>query len=336
MTYAGARRETGSQMASVLHFPHEQQQVPSDFALLIKELNGEGAPRGYQLRVANALWGQKGYQFLEDYKKLLKDNYSAELNEVDLVAAPVEASRAINEWVKKETLGKIKEIIKPETLGPMARLVLTNAIYFKGNWERQFKKDQTLDTPFLVTKDQKVTIPMMNQTARFGYWDAGSFQVLELPYVAKELSMIVFLPKEVDGLAQFEKSVTVEKLIGWLGKLHSQEVIVSLPRFKVTAEFQLKSVLVEMGMPLAFDSQAADFSGMNGESGLFLSFVAHKAYVDVNEEGTEAAAATGVGVILASAPVHPVFRADHPFFFVIKHNRSGSILFLGRVTNPQK
>jgi serpin B len=217
----------------------------------------------------------------------------------------------------------------------MTRLVLTNAIYFKGNWARQFKTDRTKDAPFTLADGKKVDISMMNQTAEFGYTETNNFQVLELPYVDNDLSMIIFLPKEYDGLSEFEETLTVENLSNWLNKLYKREVIVSVPKFKMTSQFSLASVLRSMGMTDAFSGNA-DFSGINGQRNLFISAVIHKAYVDVNEEGTEAAAATAVTMKLTSiGPSRtPVFKADHPFMFLIRDNHSQSILFIGRVMNP--
>jgi serpin B len=242
------------------------------------------------------------------------------LHEVDFIRAAETVREIINTWVEKETRDKIKNLIPPGALSSLTRLVLTNAIYFKGNWARQFEKDKTIDAPFTLTNGRKVNVPMMNQTANFGYMEADNFQALELPYVDNELSMIILLPKRFDGLGDFEKKMNPEDLSNWLTKLCSRKVIVSVPRFKMTSQFGLAGVLKSMGMRDAF-STSADFSGMNGRKDLFISAVIHKAYVDVNEEGTEAAAP-------------PVFRADRSFLFLIRDNHSGSILFIGRVMNP--
>jgi serpin B len=336
MTYAGAHGQTAEQMAAVLHFPADLQRLHSAFAALGKDLQDDGERRGYQLHVANALWGQQGYRFREEFLQTTKTYYGAGLNEVDFRTAAEEARRTINAWVEQQTKEKIKDLIPPGMLDALTRLVLTNAIYFKGDWAHPFKKPQTKEEPFKVTATQQVTVPMMNQTGFFKYFDGGSFQALELPYVGDKLSMLVLLPKEVDGLATFEQSLTAQKLVEWLPALRSQEVVVALPKFTVTAEFLLNQALSALGMPLAF-SDAADFSGMSEDRGLALSAVLHKAYVDVNEEGTEAAAATGGVARVTSAPLTPppVFRADHPFVFLIRDTRSGGILFLGRVTQPR-
>ncbi|MHC4243751.1 MAG: serpin family protein [Planctomycetota bacterium] len=341
LAYCGARGETETEMATVLHLPTAtkdtfgQMQFHSAFGKIIKDLNNRGEKGGYELRVANALWGQNGYGFLEEYLELIETNYGGKLNEVDFIRAAESARKTINKWVEKKTNDKIKNLIKKGVLNSMTRLVLTNAIYFKGNWARQFEKDKTNDALFTLADGEKVDAAMMNQTAEFGYLETESFQGLELPYVDDELSMIIFLPKEIDCLDEFEKTLTVENLSKWLNKLYKCEVVVSVPKFKMTSEFDLASVLKSMGMTDAFSSNA-NFSGINGQRDLFISAVIHKAYVDVNEEGTEAAAATAVTMKLTSVMPGriPVFKADHPFLFLIRDNDSGSILFIGRVMNP--
>ena len=336
MTWAGARAETEKQMARVLHFTLPQERLHKAFCGLQTRLNAPDKGRSYELNVANALWGQKGEGFLEEFLGLVKTNYGGGLNEVDFVQAAEAARQTINAWVEKETNGKIKDLIGKSVLDRMTRLVLTNAIYFKGNWARQFEKDRTKDGPFTLLSGGKVDVPMMNQTAEFNYMEAEDLQGLELPYVDDELSMIILLPREVDGLGELEKTLTAERLSQWLAGLHKRKVIVSVPKFRMTSKFGLADVLKSMGMTDAFCG-VADFSGMNGKRDLFISAVIHKAYVDVNEEGTEAAAATGVVMRLTSArPEEPVvFNADHPFVFLIRDNKSGSILFIGRVMNPK-
>lgn len=349
LTYSGARGLTESQMAGVLHFPiitksgtklsstliPDRQQFASVFGKIIKDLNNRGEKGGYQLSVANALWGQKGYEFLEEFLELIKTNYDGQLNEVDFIKATESARQTINKWVEKKTNNKIQNLIQKGVLDSMTRLVLTNAIYFKGNWARQFKEDKTKDAPFTLADGEKIEAAMMNQTAEFGYMETDSFQGLELPYVDDELSMIILLPKKNDGLDEFEKTLTVENLSKWLNKLYKREVVVSVPKFKMTSQFSLASVLKSMGLTDAFSSNA-NFSGINGKRDLFISAVIHKAYVDVNEEGTEAAAATAVTIRLTSiGPSRtPVFKADHPFLFLIRDNHTNSILFIGRVMNP--
>jgi serine protease inhibitor len=351
MTYAGAKGRTQEQMAQVLCFPTlkdvlqkltaaqepmSQEDFARAFGEIIKNLNERGGQGKYELRVANALWGQQDYEFLAPFVKVVKDQYGGHLERVNFVQAAEEARRTINAWVEKQTNDKIKDLIAPGVLDGMARLVLTNAVYFKGNWANQFKKDQTEDGPFTLLDGGKVQVPMMNQKSRFGYAETDTLQTLEMPYVDGELSMVVLLPKEPAGIGELEKALTAQNVSTWLGGIHRREVIVAVPKFKMTHKFDMGAVLRSMGMTDAF-SQQADFSGMTGRRDLFISAVIHQAYVDVNEEGTEAAAATGVTMSLTSmAPGKiPVFRADHPFVFLIRDAHSGSLLFLGRVVNPQ-
>ncbi len=351
MTYAGARGRTQEQMAQTLCFPTSKEVVqklaearaplsPEDFARasseIIKDLNARGGKGTYELRVANALWGQQEFEFLSSFARLVEDQYGGHLERVNFVKAAEKARRTINTWVEKQTNGKIKDLIGPGLLDDTTRLVLTNAVYFRGTWASQFKKDETQDEPFTLLDGGQVQVPMMNQKARFGYGEIDALQVLEMPYVGQELSMVILLPKEPAGISELEKALTAENASKWLAGVHKQEVIVAVPKFKMTHKFNMGAVLQSLGMTDAF-SPAADFSGMTGRRDLFISAVVHQAYVDVNEEGTEAAAATGVTMKLtAIAPGKvPVFRADHPFLFLIRDLRSGSILFLGRMTNPK-
>ena len=333
MTYAGAKGKTAAEMAEVLHFTVPQEQLHPGFAALTAKLHGDIKKEGYQLRIANRLWGQAGYHFLPTFLQVTRDHYGAELAQVDFAQDTEAARHTINAWVEEKTEEKIKDLLAQGVLDSGTTLVLTNAIYFKGDWQRKFEAKATKDAPFLLTPQKKVTVPMMRQRGKFAYGVVGNVQVLELPYVGKDLSMFVLLPKEVDGLADLEKSLSEETLNTWTSGLREQTVEVLLPKFKMTSGFRLEKVLGAMGMPLAF-SDKADFSGMTGQRGLFISAVIHKAFIDVNEEGTEAAAATAV-VMRAPAPPNPIFRADHAFLFLIRDNRTGSILFLGRMMNPK-
>jgi serpin B len=334
MTYGGARGPTAEEMAATLHFALDQERLHPAFAGLLRGLRADPKTKGYQLHLANALWAQKGHPFLPEYVKLVKDNYDAGLEEIDFEHAPDQARRTINAWVAKQTDDKIEELLPPTLPRPDTLLVLTNAIYFKGDWALPFKKQSTHDGPFHLADGGNATVPLMTQTARFPYLEGDTYQALELPYAGNDLSMVVLLPKQADGLPDLERQLTAGKLRPALAKLRPTEVQVVLPRFKVTGAFDLAGTLQALGMKTAF-TEKADFSGMDGERDLFVSAVIHKAYVDVNEEGTEAAAATGVLMTRAAVRIHPVFRADHPFVFLIRDTRSGSILLLGRLANPQ-
>jgi serine protease inhibitor len=338
MTSAGARGKTAEQMASVLHFP-PQDELHSSLARLMHTINAGGAKKGYQLSTANALWGAKDCPFRPEFLKLAKQYYGADLTNLDFSGDPEGARRIINQWVEKETQDKIKDLIAQGVLQPDTRLVLTNAIYFKGNWDRPFQKERTREQVFRTPNGAKPKAPLMNQTEHYGYTETEELQALELSYTGKELALLVLLPKK-DDLAGLEQKLTADLVAGIVGKLRQQTVIATLPKFKTTAQFELAPTLAKMGMSLAF-SRDADFSGMTqSQERVAISNVIHKAFVDVNEEGTEAAAATAVVVTRASAiapakPI-PVLRADHPFVYLIRDVRNGSILFLGRLADPTK
>ncbi len=337
MAYAGARGNTASEMAKALHFTLAPDKLHPAMGALLSDLNAAHA--GYQLSVANALWAQQGYSFLDDFLNLLKTAYGAGLNQLNFKSATEAARLSINQWVEQKTQDKIKDLLQPGALRSDTRLVLTNAIYFKGDWETQFDKAQTKDEDFHLSPSQIAKVPLMHREGRFSYYDGGSFQALEVPYKSKELSLIVFLPKDPGGLPELEQSLTDSNLRQWLRQLFPvAKVIVTIPKFKETQEFELGSTLSAMGMPQAFAANA-DFSGMTGHRDFAISEVIHKAYVDLNEEGTEAAAATAVTMramaMRAPEAPPPVFRADHPFVFMIRDNRSASILFMGRLADPR-
>jgi serpin B len=355
-------------MKKALHFALADEKLHPAMGALISDLNAAGKAGGFQLNVANALWGQKGHQFLPEFLALNKASYGAGLETVDFAGDAEAARRTINAWVEKQTQDKIKDLMPPGTVSDLTRLVLTNAVYFKGRWAAPFDKKATEESPFQVSLQKKVQVPMMYLTTYLPFkqdnWSVEDeystetnnqtkfgFRALWLPYVDEKLladplykengiiaapqqqplSMIVFLPRRVDGLAELEQMLTSDKLQKWLEEFKIEEVRVYLPKFKITAEFRLDGALQDLGVRSAFDAQAADFSGIDGAKGFCLGAAMHKAYVEVNEEGTEAAAASAVSDMIG---VPPTFKADHPFVFLIRDNRSGSILFLGRVANP--
>ncbi|MGO8675615.1 MAG: serpin family protein [Limisphaerales bacterium] len=333
MTYAGARADTARQMAQTLHFSGNRDQVASAFGELQRQLNA--AQNGSELNVANGLWGQKDHPFLAAFLDAARDDFQAGLNQVDFRTGAEPARAAINDWVSGQTAGKINNLLQPGILTPATRLVLVNAVSFKGRWVRPFNKTNTSNAPFSVAPDRTVQAPLMNLDANFNYAELDGLQMLELPYAGGGLSMVVALPREIGGLKTMEASLTKQTLDAWLAQAREQKVTVFLPRFKLTAQFNLARTLAEMGMKDAF-SAAADFSGMDGARDLFISAVVHRAFVDVNEEGTEAAAATGavMKMLAVRRQPAPTFRADHPFLFLIRDTHSGSILFLGRVLDP--
>jgi serpin B len=332
MTYAGARGDTEIQIAQALNFRLAQKQLHPAFALLEAKL-GEVEKKGdIQLRVANTLWPQKGYAFLEEFLALAGQYYGAQITAVDY--GETEAARhMINAWVEEKTEFKIKALIPSGVLDALTSLVLVNAIYFKGNWASQFNSHSTHKSPFRVTPDEQVQVMMMTQKHAFRYAERNGLQILELPYAGEDLSMLVILPGELDGLAKIERALTVENLDKWTRNLVETDVVVFLPRFEITLPFRLDDILQSMGMVDAFSDQA-DFSGMDGSKELFISAVLHKAFVVVNEAGTEAAAASAVLMSRGLPASPPIFQAAHPFIFLIRENLTKSVLFLGRVVNP--
>jgi serpin B len=343
MTYAGAQDETALQMAKALRFKLPPSQLHPAFHKLITELHGRNAtqvapdqPGDVQLFTANALWTQAGERILPDYQKRIEINYQGGLYPVDFRRAPEDARQTINAWVEEQTKGKIKDLLKSGHIDTQTLLILTNAIYFKALWSSPFSAQKTTKDFFHASVTDSVSVDMMMQSGRFRYIDEGSFQAVELPYKGNALAMVILLPKARDGLGRLESSLTALKLESWLTRLSSHRVDLSLPKFKLTAECELKDALSELGMPVAFKPGAADFAGITGTRELAISAVVHKAFVEVEEKGTEAAAATGV-VFARTAVITPppvIFRADHPFFFLIRDTRTGTILFLGRLVKP--
>jgi len=334
MTYAGARGKTAEEMAKTMHFTLGQDRLHPAFGALTADLDGTGRDRLYQLSVANALWGQKDYKFVDDFLTLQRNHYGSSIHPVDFASDTEGARKSINKWVEEKTQDKIKELLKPSVLDSLTRFVLTNAIYFKGDWEHPFTKERTRHDDFHLAANKKIKVPMMHQRQTFKHFSGDTFQALEMTYKPGDLSMLVLLPKKVDGLPDLEKSLTVANLNAWRGKLKSEQIDLILPKFKVESDIDLKKTLISMGMERPFKD--ADLSGIGGEPGmLYLTAAVHKAFVAVDEKGTEAAAATAVvGGERGAPPPVPQFRADRPFIFLLQDNRSGSVLFIGRLTNP--
>lgn len=327
MTYAGARGNTAKEMKKALHFQLGQAGLNSAFRGLNGELTGTALRSGQKLNIANALV-LTGGNVSGEFKTVLKDYYDAEFFSGGL--------DVINGWVKKRTEGKIDRIL--EKLSANSVCVLLNAIYFKGAWEVQFEKKNTRDAPFKLSAGRQVKVPLMYRKIDLKILDESDLQAVSLPYKGRSLSMVVLLPKAVDGLPALEKQLAAGELAGWLAKLDRQperKVSLYLPKFKLETGYDLGSPLQDMGMKDAF-SPAADFTGMGWAKGLlWIGQVKHKAFVEVNEEGTEAAAATAVEMVTKAVAVRePVFRADHPFFFMIRDNKTGTILFMGRLADP--
>lgn len=330
MTYAGSRGNTQKQMAAVLHFSVAEPKLHEDFQNLLGQTKAPN--KSYQLSVANALWGQQDYHFEEGFLGLIRKHYDGGFNTVDYVRAIDKSRSTINQWVENKTANKIKDLIHDGDLSADTRLVLTNAIYFKGDWAAKFKKDATKPEPFTVVSGKTVSVPMMAQTAHFPYAENDDLQVIELPYAGDDLSMLVLLPKK--GIDKLDASLSLAQLQELKKKLRDEKVAVALPKFKFETRYYLEDSLKGMGMPDAFSDADADFSGMTGNRRLRIAHVIHQAMIDVNEEGSEAAAATAVIMDTKSFSMTQEFRADHPFVFAIVHKATDSILFIGRVSNP--
>ncbi|MFC2010064.1 serpin family protein [Chloroflexota bacterium] len=339
MTYAGASGETESQMAGTLNFNLAQSDLHPAFNSLDIELasRGEGAKgkdgEGFRLNIVNAIWGQRDFSFLSEFLDVLAENYGAGLRILDFIGETEQSRVTINDWVSEQTEERIQDLIPPGVITVMTRLVLTNAIYFNAAWQYPFDEDSTSDGSFYLLDGDSVSVPMMRQTESFGYTAGDGYQAVELPYDGRELSMVILLPE--DGrFGSFQGSMDPSMVQDIISGLQYREVRLSMPKFEFESGFGLKEVLALMGMPVAFSSDA-DFSGMTGGRDLYIAEVIHKAFVSVDEAGTEAAAATAVMMELTAMPEKPIeVTIDHPFIFLIRDIETGTVLFVGRVMNP--
>jgi len=338
MTYGGARSETEAQMANALRFSLPQSRLHPAFNALALELDsrGEGAQgkddEGFRLNIINAIWGQQDYEFLTEFLDLLAVNYGAGLRVLDFIGATEESRVTINDWVADQTEGRIEDLIPQGLINAMTRLVLTNAIYFNAAWEYPFDEDITQDGVFHLLDGSQVTVPMMSQKESFGYAEGDGYQAVELPYDGDELSMVILLPTS-GQFESFEEALDAAQVDGIIGSLERWQVDLTMPKFEFDSSFSLLEALSAMGMPIAF-SGSADFSGMTGNRELYIADVVHKAFVSVDEEGTEAAAATAVVMELTAMPDVVEVTIDRPFIFLIRDIETGTILFVGRTLDP--
>ena len=340
MTYAGARGDTEKAMSLALNFTLPQERLHPAFNSLDLQLKqrGQGAKgkdnKGFRLNIVNAIWGQQGFNFLAPFLDILAQNYGAGLRLVDFANQTEQSRRTINGWVSDQTEGRIKDLIPPGALNEMTRLVLTNAIYFNAAWQFPFDKSATSDGPFHLLNGNAVTVPMMRQTKSLNYTEGEDYQAVELPYDGQELSMVVLLPAK-GQFSDFEARLNADRVHKMLGQMARREVALTMPKFTYESSFSLRRALTGLGMGVAFAPGAADFSGMDGRRDLFIQDALHKAFIDVDEAGTEAAAATAVVVGLTAMPPAPVeMRVDRPFIFFIRDIPTGSIIFVGRVLDP--
>jgi serpin B len=329
MTYEGAEGQTKEEMKEVFYLA-DDEELRKGNAAIYNTLNKKD--KNYSLSTANALWAEKNYEFLDNYFGTIEQYYGGRVVNMDFVNKAEESRETINTWVEEQTNNKIKDLIPEKSINEMTRLVLTNAVYFKGTWENEFQEKNTFQEDF-KSPAGTVKTEMMHQTEYFGYAEFEGLKVLEMDYSGNDLSMLVLLPEgDLDNI-----TLTQENLENWKSYIRKKEVEASFPKFRLETKYNLNDNLKEMGMPTAFNPGEADFSGMDGSRNLYIGFVIHQGFVEVNEEGTEAAAATGVGMELTSAmPEDPkTFKADHPFIFIIHEKETGNILFMGRLENPK-
>lgn len=339
MTSAGARGGTARQMASVLRLPvGEGPVVHASLGRQAATLQGRQVPGQVELNIANSLWPDRTFEMREEFAAICRSFYGSEIEPQDFRHSADAARLVINEWVEGRTRSRIRDLIAPGMVDSSTALVLVNAIYFKGKWAMPFASGETREGPFTLAGGEKVTVPFMNQTATFRHGDFDDFQLLEMPYSGRGLSMVVLLPKSADELPALESRLSPSALAEWTSVARTRKVQVGFPRFRLEWGEKMKKTLMEMGMPVAFgEGGVADFSGMSEKEGLVISEVVHKAFVEVTEEGTEAAAATGVTMVRTTAidAMPPRFVADRPFVFLIRDVSTGTVLFMGRLANPK-
>ena len=326
IAYEGANGNTADEIRNVFHFQQDDDKRRNSFLAMIESLNEGDDNKGYKLRLANALWLAEGFEPHNEYVDVARDYYDSKVTTVDFSSGGVDL---INDWVNDKTEGKIEKIFSPDPANSAIQMAITNAIYFKGTWSEQFDKEKTKTDNFYLNSDTTVKVPLMElKTTFLNLARTDQARILELPYEGDKISMLILLPDEIDGIASLEKSITTNNLKKWTGDFEEMKTRVYLPKFQLETTYDLASLLQELGIYDAFGN--ADFSGISN-SDLFIGKAIHKAFVDVNEEGTEAAAATGMAM-LQSGPIE--FRADHPFVFIIQDKDTGQILFMGKIVDP--
>jgi serpin B len=337
MVYEGARGDTANQIQYVFNFSEDSATRRSSFAKMLNIINkGNGR---YDLYNANAIWLQKNYTFLVDYKNIISRYYLGEINNLDFVSDSSVSINQINGWISDHTNKRITQIVSHEDVNELTRAVLTNAIYFNGKWEHQFKLEDTSPEDFTLDSGEKISVPTMkieNEQPHFNYIYDNETQVLEMRYQGGNISMLLILPRNGKNITYLESILTAEKIREWRSNLYPRPILIYIPKYKFGTSYSLKNYLENMGMRIPFSHLGADFSGMDGTKNLYISHVLHKAYIDVSENGTEAAAATDVSLSFTSAASPLEFRADHPFIFIIQETETGNILFMGRVMDPSR
>ena len=340
MTWAGAKGETESAMAGALRFTLPQARLHAAFDQLDLALasRGQGAQgkdgKPFRLTINNAAWGQVGYSFEPAYLDTLAVSYGAGVNLLDFAAAPEPSRKTINDWVAEKTEDRIKDLLSEGSISEMTRLVLTNTVYFNASWLTKFEHERTAGSAFRLADGSAPSVPTMHGELEGGYADAADFTAAELPYDGGEVSMVVVLPKDGTTLEAFEAGLDGAKLQAIAAALKPESLQVSLPKFKFENKVSLRETLTALGMGVAF-GDGADFTGIHQPDDLYISDVIHQTFVAVDEDGTEAAAATAVVLDGKAAPMGTEFKADRPFLFFIRDVQTGAVLFLGHVTDPR-
>lgn len=335
MTLGGARGNTKKQMEQVLAVDMGRGELYAAFYAVNKTINDMNRAEGVSTLCANGVWAQDGYPLQREFMKMAETSFDAKIRQVDFMTGFEHQRQQINAWVQKKTRDKIKDLLSDGVLDPQTRMVLVNAIYFKGDWQTLFDKQVTREMPFWLTPERSVRVPFMCRQGPIRYARDEYFEMIELPYKGKKFSMMILLGHPRAAIKAIAKMLTADAVQDLYDHMNEFEVRVFLPRFKIEGAFGLSETLAAMGMTDAFDERA-DFSGMNGSKDLYINDVIHKALIEVDEKGSEAAAATGVVMRTKSAFFDGVtFKADHPFVFLIRENTTGAILFLGRLVNPE-
>lgn len=339
MIYAGAAGETRKQISDVLNFSPDDEEIHAAFNYLSIELASRSESKnnkeaeGFRLNIINDIWGQKDYEYVQDFLDIMSENYNAGINLLDFIDAPEESRIAINNWVSKQTKEHIQDLVPQDTISKLTRLVLTNAIYFKAAWLNRFKESGTRDDIFHLPDGSEVTVPMMRQSEELGYTEGNGYQAVELPYDTEELSMVIILPQE-HYFNDFENGLTSEMVNTIIADIEYQEVLLTMPKFAFGSKARLKETLQSMGITDAFIEGKADFSGITAAERLYVKDIIHQANISVDEEGSEAAAASAgvvwAGITLPDAEI----TVDRPFIFLIRDIETDTILFIGRVMNP--
>lgn len=335
MSLVGAGGTTAAELSQALHLPQDPDEVCSRYRLLSSALKQQAQDPPFTLAIANGLWAQSGMGMSRRYRHRISDVFAREAHEVDFMNAPAAATQDINRWAAEKTMNRIPELLAANQITMLTRLVLTNAIYFRGDWLHAFEASHTRGGDFFTDAGDTALVRMMSQTGDFRYFATGNVQILEMPYRGETISMVILLPRERERVQQIEEILTADSLSTWMSGLSMvKNLAVTMPRFTIRARYDLVDALRSLGVSAAFVESGADFSGMGLPERTFISEVAHEAFVEVDERGTEAAAATAVIHTLGLKPVPVFFRADHPFIFLIRHIPTGSILFMGHVLDP--